>query len=59
MSFYQFNCYRIHVNRFREWLNAFQAKQSPEINESLYKDIIDELNKRRISDLSILNRENN
>ena len=45
------------LNRFREWLNAFQAKQSPEINESLYKDIIDELNKRRISDLSILNRE--
>ena len=45
------------LNRFREWLNAFQAKQSPEINDSLYKDIIDELNKRRISDLSILNRE--
>jgi len=45
------------LNRFREWLNAFQAKQSPEINDSLYKDIIDELNKRRITDLSILNRE--
>ena len=45
------------LNRFREWLNAFQAKQSPEIDDSLYKDIIDELNKRRISDLSILNRE--
>lgn len=45
------------LNRFREWLNAFQAKQSPEIDEIIYKDIIDELNKRRINDLSILNRE--
>ena len=45
------------LNRFREWLNAFQAKQSPEIDEIIYKDIIDELNKRRITDLSILNRE--
>jgi hypothetical protein len=45
------------LNRFREWLNAFQAKQSPEIDEQVYKDIIEELNKRRISDLSVLNRD--
>ena len=45
------------LNRFREWLNAFQAKQSPEIDNNIYKEIIDELNKRRITDLSILNRE--
>jgi hypothetical protein len=45
------------LNRFREWLNAFQAKQSPEIDNSIYNEIIDELNKRRITDLSILNRE--
>jgi hypothetical protein len=44
------------LNRFREWLNAFQAKQSPEIDEKIYKDIIDELNKRRINDLSLLDR---
>jgi hypothetical protein len=44
------------LNRFREWLNAFQAKQSPEIDEKVYKDIIDELNKRRINDLSLLDR---
>lgn len=45
------------LNRFREWLNAFQAKQSPEIDEIIYKEIIDELNRRRITDLSTLNRE--
>jgi hypothetical protein len=45
------------LNRFREWLNAFQAKQSPEIEETIYKEIIDELNKRRITDLGTLNRE--
>ena len=45
------------LNRFREWLNAFQAKQSPEIDNAIYNEIIDELNKRRITDLSILNRE--
>jgi hypothetical protein len=45
------------LNRFREWLNAFQAKQSPEIDNAIYNEIIDELNKRRITDLSLLNRE--
>ena len=45
------------LNRFREWLNAFQAKQTPEIDEQVYKDIIEELNKRRITDLSIINRD--
>ena len=44
------------INHFREWLNQFQAKQSPDIPEEVFKDIIDELNKNRISDLSILNR---
>jgi hypothetical protein len=44
------------LNRFREWLNAFQAKQSPEIDEQIYKDIISELNRKRITDLSLLNR---
>ena len=44
------------LNRFREWLNAFQAKQSPEIHEQVYKDIYIELNKRRITDLSTLDR---
>lgn len=44
------------INHFREWLNQFQAKQSPDIPEEVFKDIITELNKNRISDLSILNR---
>jgi hypothetical protein len=45
------------INHFREWLNQFQAKQSPDIPEIVFKDIIDELNKNRITDLSILNRQ--
>jgi len=45
------------LNRFREWLNAFQAKQSPEIDNSIYNEIINELNRRRVTDLSVLNRE--
>jgi len=44
------------INHFREWLNQFQAKQSPEIPEYIFKDIINELNKNRIVDLSTLNR---
>jgi len=44
------------INHFREWLNQFQAKQSPEINENIYKDIIIELNKNRITNLSNLNK---
>jgi hypothetical protein len=34
------------LNRFREWLNAFQAKQSPDIDDQVFKDIIVELNKK-------------
>jgi hypothetical protein len=45
------------VNHFREWLNQFQAKQSPDIPENVFIDIVKELNKRRITDLSILNKE--
>ena len=44
------------LNRFREWLNAFQAKQSPEISEQIYRDIIAELNSKRVTDLSTLDR---
>jgi len=46
------------INHFREWLNQFQAKQSPEIPEYIYQDIITELNKNRITDLSQLNKKN-
>jgi hypothetical protein len=45
------------INHFREWLNQFQAKQSPDIPEIVFKDIIDELNKNRITDLTTLNRK--
>jgi hypothetical protein len=46
------------LNHFREWLNQFQAKQSPEIPEQVFIDIVKELNKNRITDLSSLNKKN-
>jgi len=45
------------LNHFREWLNQFQAKQSPDINEQIFIDIVKELNKKRITDLSTLNKK--
>jgi hypothetical protein len=46
------------LNHFREWLNQFQAKQTPDIPEIVFIDIVKELNKNRIVDLSILNKQN-
>lgn len=46
------------INHFREWINQFQAKQSPEIHEDIYRDIVLELNKNRITNLSNLNKKN-
>ncbi len=45
------------LNHFREWLNQFQAKQSPDIPDQIFIDIIKELNKNRINDLSVLNKK--
>jgi len=44
------------LNHFKEWLNQFQAKQSPEINEQVFIDIVKELNKNYITDLSLITR---
>jgi len=33
------------INHFNEWLAQFQAKESTEINDDIYKDIFDEINK--------------
>ena len=46
------------LNHFREWLNQFQAKQSPDIPEQVFIDIVKELNKNRVIDLSTLNKKN-
>ena len=46
------------LNHFREWLNQFQAKQSPDIPEHVFIDIVKELNKNRIMDLGLLNKKN-
>jgi hypothetical protein len=45
------------LNHFREWLNQFQAKQSPDIPEIVFIDILKELNKLRLTDLSVLNKK--
>lgn len=45
------------LNHFKEWLNQFQAKQTPDIPEQIFIDIVKELNKNRIFDLSILNKK--
>ena len=44
-------------NHFKEWLEQFQAKQSPDIPEKVFVDLINELNKNRIYDLSTLTRD--
>lgn len=44
------------LNHFKEWLNQFQAKQSPEINDQVFIDIVKELNKNHITDLSLITR---
>jgi predicted RNA-binding Zn-ribbon protein involved in translation (DUF1610 family) len=45
------------LNHFREWLNQFQAKESTEIPESVFTDLVKEINRNRITDLSELNRD--
>lgn len=46
------------LNHFREWINQFQAKQTPDIPEQVFIDIVKEFNKNRIVDLSTLNKKN-
>lgn len=44
------------INHFKEWLNRFQAKQTPVIPDIVFTDIINELNKNRFYDLKKLTR---
>jgi len=45
------------INHFKEWINQFQAKESTEIPEPIFLDIINEINKNRIRDLTKLDRD--
>ena len=45
------------LNHFKEWLEQLQAKQTPDIPEQLFDEIINELIKNRIYDLSILTKD--
>ena len=42
------------INHFNEWLAQFQAKESTEIPKIVYDEIVDELQKERISDYKML-----
>jgi hypothetical protein len=44
------------LDQRKRWLNQFQAKQSPDIPESVFIDIVKELNKSRVTDLSTITR---
>ena len=46
-------CYK-RINHFNEWLSQFQAKESTEIPEYVYNDIISEIKKLRIVNMSKL-----
>lgn len=50
------SCYH-RVGRFKEWLNQFQAKESTDITNDIYRLITEEINKRRITDLTKLKRD--
>lgn len=43
-------------NHFIEWLNQFQGKESTEISDDIYEQILTEINRMRIKNLSTLNR---
>ena len=45
------------INHFKEWISHFQAKETTEITEGVFMEIINEINKNRIRDLSTLNRD--
>lgn len=45
------------MNHFSELLNQFQGKESTEISNDIFQQIIDELKKLRINDLSTLNND--
>ena len=38
----EYSCYK-RLSHFREWLTQFQAKESTDIDEDVYKDIVNEL----------------
>lgn len=46
-------CYK-RINHFNEWLSQFQAKESTEIPEHVYNEIISEIKKLRIVNMSKL-----
>jgi predicted RNA-binding Zn-ribbon protein involved in translation (DUF1610 family) len=42
------------INHFTEWLNQFQGKESTDIPNSVYEEIVKDMNRRRIKDRSVL-----
>ena len=48
-------CYK-RINHFNEWLSQFQAKESTEIPDYIYNQIVNEIKKMRIYNLNQLTR---
>lgn len=42
------------INHFNEWLAQFQAKESTDIPKEIYDEILNELKKERLTDISLL-----
>jgi len=43
-------------NHFKEWLNQFQARETTDISEDVFDNILKELQKNRVKDFTKLNR---
>tara|TARA_B110000977_G_C11053341_1_gene483137 strand:+ start:209 stop:1351 length:1143 start_codon:yes stop_codon:yes gene_type:complete len=52
----EYSCYK-RLSHFKEWLNQFQAKESTDIEDIVYLQIVQELKKARLTDPEKLNRE--
>ncbi len=51
----EYSPYR-RINHFKEWLNQLQAKETTEIPDDIYEVIVNELNKYKNNDQSIITR---
>lgn len=43
-------------NHFKEWLNQFQAKETTEISDEIFDNIMNEISKNKITDMKKINR---
>ena len=51
----EYSPYR-RINHFKEWLNQLQAKETTEISDEIYYNIVDEINKHKTIDIKQITR---